>query len=153
MQCKTWVPKLEVTVGNYTFVDSFYVVYVADTNVVLGVQWLYYIWEDTVNYQILEMKFQYSKGVLRVVRGQHTYPNQVVTCNSMRSILRHGDIEWDVECHITSPNPNIKVVEHPKEIEKLLKKYEKVFRDLPHGRPPNRGLSTTLFWKRVLHPF
>ena len=38
MQCKTWVPKLQVTVGNYTFVDSFYVVDVVDTNVVLGVQ-------------------------------------------------------------------------------------------------------------------
>ena len=49
------------------------------------------------------MKFQDSKGVLRVVRGKHTYPNQVVTCNSMISILRHGDIEWDYECHITSP--------------------------------------------------
>ena len=34
MQCKTWVPKLQVTVGNYTFVESFYVVDVADTNVV-----------------------------------------------------------------------------------------------------------------------
>ena len=70
----------------------------------------------------------------------------------MRSILRHGDIEWDVECHITSPKPNIKVFEHPKEIEKLLKKYEFFFRDLPHGRPPG-GLSTTLFWRRVLHTF
>ena len=69
MQCKTWVPKLQVTVGNYTFVDSFYVVYVADTNVVLGVQWLYYIGDNIVNYQILEMKFQYSKGVLRILRG------------------------------------------------------------------------------------
>ena len=37
MQCNTWVPKLQVTIGNYTFVDSFYVVGVADTNVVLGV--------------------------------------------------------------------------------------------------------------------
>ena len=45
MQCKTWVPKLQVTIGNYTFVDSFYVVGVADTNVVLGVKWLYYIGE------------------------------------------------------------------------------------------------------------
>ena len=40
MQCKTWVPKLQVTVGNYTFVDSFYVVDVVDTNLVLGVQWI-----------------------------------------------------------------------------------------------------------------
>ena len=92
MQCKTWVPKLQVTIGNYTFVDSFYVVDVADTNVVLGVQWLYYIGEHTVNYQIPELKFQDSKGVLRVVRGKHTYPKQVMTCNSMRYILQHEDI-------------------------------------------------------------
>ena len=33
-----------------------------------------------------------------------------MTCNSMRSILRHEDIEWDSKCHITSPKPNIKIV-------------------------------------------
>ena len=92
MQCKTWVPKLQFTIGNYTFVDSFYVVDVADTDVVLGVQWLYSIGKDSVNYQIPEMKFQDSIGVLRVVRGQDTYPKHVVNCNNMRSILRHGDI-------------------------------------------------------------
>ena len=37
MQCKTRVPKLQVTIGNYTFVDSFYVVDVPDNNVVFGV--------------------------------------------------------------------------------------------------------------------
>ena len=86
------------------------------------------------------MKFQYSTGVLRVVRGQHTYPKQVVNCNSMRSILRHGDIEWDAECDITSPKTKIIVVKNPKEIETLLHIYEKVFRDLPHGRPPDMGV-------------
>ena len=70
---------------------------VADTNLVLGVQWLYSIGDHIANYQIPEMKFQDSKGVLRVVRGQHTYPNQVMTYHIMRYILRHGDIEWDVE--------------------------------------------------------
>ena len=93
MQCNTWVPKLQVTIGNYNFVDIFYVVDVADTNVVLGIQCLFSIGEHSVNYQIPKMKFQDSIGVLRVVRGQHTYPKQVVNCNSMRSILRHGDIE------------------------------------------------------------
>ena len=94
---------------------------------------MYSIGDNLVNYQIPEMKFQDSKVVRRVVRGQHTYPNQVVTCKSMRSILRHGDIEWVVECHITSSKPIIKVFEHPNEIEKLLQKYEEFFRDLPHG--------------------
>ena len=125
---------------------------VSDTNLVLGLQWLYYIGEHTVNYQIPENKFQYSKGVLRVVRGQHTYPNQVVNCNSMRSILKHGDIEWAIECHITSFKPNIKVFEHPKEIETLFHKYEKVFRDLPHGRPPDRGVDHNIVLEEGTSP-
>ena len=49
----------------------------------------------------------------------------------MRSILRHGGIEWDVECFITSSKPHLKVLSHPKEIEKLLSKYERIFGDLP----------------------
>ena len=43
MQCNTWIPKLQVTIGNYNSDDSSYVVDVADTNVVLGVKWLYSI--------------------------------------------------------------------------------------------------------------
>ena len=86
------------------------------------------------------MKFQYSTGVLRVVRGQHTYPKQVVNCNSMRSILRHGDIEWAYECYITSPKPKIRFFKDTKDIETLLHKYEKKFRDLPHGRPLDRAV-------------
>ena len=42
MECKTWVPTMQVTVGNYNFVDIFYVVDFPDNNIVLGVQWMYY---------------------------------------------------------------------------------------------------------------
>ena len=41
VDCTKWIPKLQVTLGNHTITDNFYVVNVADTNVVLGVQWLY----------------------------------------------------------------------------------------------------------------
>ena len=44
---------------------------VADNNVVLGVQWLYYVGDHTVNYQIPEMKFQDQKGVVRFERAAH----------------------------------------------------------------------------------
>ena len=71
MQCKTWVPKPQVTVSNYTFVDIFYVFYVADTNVVLGVQWLYSIGEHIVNYQIPEMKFQVERCTKGCERAKH----------------------------------------------------------------------------------
>ena len=90
------------------------------------------------------MKFQYSTGVLKVVRGKHTYPKQVVNCNSMRSILRHGDIEWAAECYITSPKTKIRVFKHPKEIEKILHKYEFFFKDLPHCRPPDKGVEHSI---------
>ena len=76
IQCNTWVPKLQVTIGNYTFVASFYVVDVVDTNVFLGLQCIYSIGVNLVNYQIPKMKFQDSTGVLRVVRGKTLTQNK-----------------------------------------------------------------------------
>ena len=69
-----------------------------------------------------------------------TYPNQVVYSHSTRSILKHGDIEWFAECLVTSHKTHVKFSKHPKDIEKLLSKYEKVFEDLPPGRSPDRGV-------------
>ena len=56
MECNYWIPKLNVTLGNYHMTDSFYVVNVADTNVVLGVKWLYSIGKYTTYYQAIEME-------------------------------------------------------------------------------------------------
>ena len=54
--------------------DSFYVVNVADTNVVLGVQWLYSIGKYTTDYRTMEMEFQGKGGKRVVLRGMNTYP-------------------------------------------------------------------------------
>ena len=37
MECTRWIPKLNITLGNYSLIDDFFVVDVPDTNVVLGV--------------------------------------------------------------------------------------------------------------------
>ena len=58
MECNHWIPKLNVKLGNYNMIDSFYVVNVADTNVVLWVQWLYSIGKYTMDYREMEMEFQ-----------------------------------------------------------------------------------------------
>ena len=86
------------------------------------------------------MIFTNSEGKPILVRGMHTYPNQVVSSHSMKSILRNGEIECDVECLITYSKPHLKVSKNPKEIKQLLGNYEKVFGDLPQGRPPDRGV-------------
>ena len=36
MECNYWIPKLNVTLGNYQMTDSFYVVDVADTHSIRG---------------------------------------------------------------------------------------------------------------------
>jgi predicted aspartyl protease len=50
MTCLDMIPDLEVKLGNYTLTNTFYVVDLSDTDVVLGVQWLYSLGEVGFNY-------------------------------------------------------------------------------------------------------
>ena len=75
MDCTKWIRKLQVTLGNHTITDNFYVVNVDDTNVVLGLQWLYSLGDHTKNYQVPEMRFKNSEGKSILLRGIHNYPN------------------------------------------------------------------------------
>ena len=50
MECTKYVSKLTVTLGNYTVTDNFFMVKVPNTNMVLGVQWLYSLGKYTTNY-------------------------------------------------------------------------------------------------------
>ena len=85
--------------------DSFYVVNVADTNVVLGVQWLYSIGKYTTDYRAMEMEFQGPDGKQVVLRGMNTYPQKLVSSQRMEVVLRQGDIEWSIECLVTFRKP------------------------------------------------
>jgi predicted aspartyl protease len=57
MACTQRIRGLEVTLGNYTLTDEFYVIDLADTHVVLGVQWLYSLGDIHMNYQDMRMEF------------------------------------------------------------------------------------------------
>ena len=54
-------------------------------------------------------------------------------------MLRKDEIEWSAECLVTFRKPPENNTQHPVDIQALLQKHEKVFRDLPAGRPPGRG--------------
>jgi hypothetical protein len=62
MTCTQRIRGLDVTMGNYTLTDDFYVVDLADTHVVLGVQWLYSLGDIHMNYQDMRMKFKENEG-------------------------------------------------------------------------------------------
>jgi hypothetical protein len=48
--------------GNYTLTDDFYVMDLIDTDVVLGVQWLYSLGDIHMNYKDVRMEFQDKGG-------------------------------------------------------------------------------------------
>ena len=139
IECNYWIPKLNVTLGNYHMTDSFYVVNVVDTNVVLSLQWLYAIGKYTTDYREMEMEFQGPDGKRVVLRGINTYPPKPVSSQRMEAVLRKGDIEWSAECLVTFRKPPENNTQHPTDIQALLQKHEKVYQDLPAGRPPDRG--------------
>ena len=93
-----------------------------------------------MNYQMPQTSFKDTEGKSVVLKGMNTYPSQVISAKSMRSVMRRGDIEWVVENQITTEGTTTKVSSQPKDIKNLLQKHKRVFEDLPHGRPPNRGI-------------
>ena len=118
--------------------DSFYVVNVADTNVVLGVQWIYSIGKYTTDYRAMGMEFQGQNGKRVVLRGMNTYPPKQVSSQRMEFVLKQGDIEWSTKCFITFQKPPNNKTQHLADIHALLHKHEKMFRDIPTARLPDR---------------
>jgi hypothetical protein len=58
-----------VKLGKYTLTDDFYVVDLEETNVVLGVQWLYSLRDFKMNYQKMRMEFIDTRGQHVILRG------------------------------------------------------------------------------------
>jgi hypothetical protein len=72
VECLDRVPNLEMKLGNYIVRDTFYVVDLLDTDVVLGVQWMITLGKITTNYQTLEMGFRDQDGKKVDLRGMST---------------------------------------------------------------------------------
>jgi hypothetical protein len=102
VECLDKVPDLEIKLGNYTVRDTFYVVDLSDTDVVLGVQWLITLGKITTNYQTLEMGFNDSDGKWIVLRGMPTGAPRTILAKKMERIFRHGEVVYAAECLITT---------------------------------------------------
>jgi hypothetical protein len=139
MGCTKWIPKLTITMGNYSMTNDFFMVDVLDTNVVLGIQWLYSIGRYTTNQRTMEMEFTGPDGKKVVLRAMHQYPPKIVSSHSMEAFMRHGDIEWVVECFISNKEPLDRLQQLPEDLQVLLCKHQKVFSDIPPSIPLDRG--------------
>jgi hypothetical protein len=102
VECLDRVLDLEIKLGNYTVRDTFYVVDLSDTDVVLRVQWMITLGKITTNYQTLEMGFRDSDGKRVVLRGMSTGAPRTVLTKSMERIFRHGEVAYATKCLITT---------------------------------------------------
>ena len=92
MSCTKLVSKLTITMGNYSMTDNFFMVDIPDTNVVLGIQWIYSIGRYTMDQRTMEMDFTSSDGKKVILRAMHQYPQKIVSSHNMEEVVRHGDI-------------------------------------------------------------
>jgi hypothetical protein len=102
VECLDRVPDLEIKLGNYTVRNTFYVVDLSDTNVVLGVQWLITLGKITTNHQTLDMGFRDSDKKRIVLRGMSTGAPRTISAKRMERIFRHGEVAYVAECLITT---------------------------------------------------
>jgi hypothetical protein len=101
VECLDRVLNFEIKLGNYTMRDTFYVVDLSDTDVVLGVQWLITLGKITTNYQTLEMGFRDSDMKMIVLRGMSTGAPRTISAKRMERIFRHEEVAYATKCLIT----------------------------------------------------
>jgi hypothetical protein len=100
--------------------DTFYVVDLSETDVVLGVQWMITLGKITTNYQSLEMGFRDQDGKKVSLRGMSTEVPRIVSAKRMERIFRHGEVAYATKCLITTQEDSEGRKQYHIEIKNLL---------------------------------
>jgi hypothetical protein len=120
MECLDRVPNLYMNLGNYIVRDTFYVVDLLDTDVVLGVQWMITLGKITTNYQTFEMGFKDQDGKKVVLRGMSIGAPRTILAKRMERIFRHGEVAYATEFLITTHKDSEGQQQYHTEIKNLL---------------------------------
>jgi hypothetical protein len=145
VECLDRVPNLEMKLGHYIVRDTFYVVDLLDTDVVLGVEWMITLGKITTNYQTLEMGFRDQDGKKFVLRGMTIGAPRTVSTKRMERMFRHGEVAYAAECLITTQKVDNNTIQRSRiywdEISRSLRQFHQ-------GDHLTGGLSTPLSWRR-----
>jgi hypothetical protein len=79
-----------------------------------------------------------------VLRGMSNGAPRIVSAKQMEGIFRHGDVACTTECLITTQKPSDNNQQYHVDIQSLLRKHDRVFGEIPPGRPPDRGFEHTI---------
>jgi hypothetical protein len=85
LACTQMVQHLDLSMGNHTMTDDFFVMDLENTGIVMGVQWLSTLGTISQDYQKMKMEFRIAGGKRVVLRG--------MTTNAPR-MLQHNRWRW-----------------------------------------------------------
>jgi hypothetical protein len=92
----------------------------------------------------MTMKFFTLGGKQVVLRGMANDAPTLVSNERMEAIFRHGDVVYAAQCFITSQTDYEGRRKYHVDIHDLLRRHDKVFGQIPLGRPPDRGFEHTI---------
>jgi hypothetical protein len=138
LRCDRMVHDLPLHLNNCEFKEDYHVVNMGDMDIVLGMQWLHSLEEVTLRLKDMEIRFEVD-GITHVLKAIRNGDVRTISLRRMERLARHNEIEWAANCILMPTQEEQHKAEYHPDIQKLRIKYEKVFSEIPPGRPPDRG--------------
>ena len=86
LPCTHVIPWLQISMGNYTLTDDFFVIYLVDTNIILGIKWLGTLDQYTRSFKRMEFSFEID-GKKVLLRGVSNKGSKEVTIKKMEEFF------------------------------------------------------------------
>ena len=139
LRCERMIRDLPLRLNNYEFKADYYVVNMGDIDLVLGMKWLHSLEEVTLRLKDMEIRFEVD-GKTHILKAIWDSDLKTISFRRMERLMRHDMVEWAAECHLAPLQEGQQKTEYHPDIQKIRIKHDKVFSDIPPGRPPDRGI-------------
>ena len=87
LPCTHVIPRLQISMRNYTLTDDFFVIDLVDTDIILGIQWLETFDQYTQSFKRMNFSFE-TDGKKVLLRGMSNKGSREVTIKKMEAIFK-----------------------------------------------------------------
>ena len=82
LPCTHVIPRLQISMGNYTLANDFFFIDLVDTDIILGIQWLETFDQYTQSFKRIDFSFE-TDGKKVLLRGMSNKGSRDVTIKKM----------------------------------------------------------------------
>ena len=149
--CDKMVRDLPLHLNNYEFKVDYHVVNMGDMDIVLGMQWLHSLKKVTLRLKDMEILFKVD-GRTHVLKAICSGDVRTISFRWLERLSRHNNIKWVEICTLMPTQKEQHKTKYHPDIQKLRIKYEKLFNEIPLGKPPDRGIECSIELEKGAKP-